>query len=356
MPKFINTTRMAMKKPSGDYDFFDAIRGNDGIDGPVGPKGDTGAVGPQGIQGPAGETGPQGPKGDPFVYSDFTAEQLAALKGPKGDNGATGPQGPKGDPFRYSDFTQAQLEALKGPKGDTGPQGPKGATGAKGDTGSQGIQGPTGPQGDRGVDGVSVTHSWTGTTLNVTSASGTSSMDLKGAKGDKGDKGDDGIGNVNDVIIDSRSVINSTNHNAYIPKASSSAFGVVKSDFAAGQNLIDISDGILRLKVAQPTDVSAGIDNTSVITPATASYIPKGVVYASTLTLNFTDGSCQLNVSGFTFDSNDTPDIYPISNTSDYLEQYNKINWVSVLGGTMIEFGAESDITSPIDVRLRVVR
>ena len=45
-----------------------------------------------------------GLKGDPFTYSDFTPEQLEALK-------------VKGDPFTYSDFTPEQLEALK-VKGD----------------------------------------------------------------------------------------------------------------------------------------------------------------------------------------------------------------------------------------------
>ena len=35
-----------------------------------------------------------------------------------------------------------------------------------------------------GSDGISATHSWSGTTLTVTSASGTSSADLKGDKGD----------------------------------------------------------------------------------------------------------------------------------------------------------------------------
>ena len=38
----------------------------------------------KGLQGPQGEPGP---KGDPFTYADFTAEQLANLKGPKGDKG-----------------------------------------------------------------------------------------------------------------------------------------------------------------------------------------------------------------------------------------------------------------------------
>ena len=161
-----------------------------------GPKGDTGAIGPQG---PQGETGPQGPqgekgdKGDAFTYSDFTAEQLTALKGEKGDTGAqgpkgdTGPQGPKGDTgdtglqgpqgekgnkgdaFTYADFTAEQLAALKGKKGDTGAtglqgpqgeQGPKGDTGdvgpqgPKGDTGAQGDTGPQGPKGDTGAAGA----------------------------------------------------------------------------------------------------------------------------------------------------------------------------------------------------------
>ena len=40
-----------------------------------------------------------------------------------------------------------------------------------------------------GQDGVSATHSWNGTVLTVTSASGTSSADLKGDKGDTGDPG-----------------------------------------------------------------------------------------------------------------------------------------------------------------------
>ena len=58
--------------------------------------------------------GPPGPKGEPFKYSDFTQDQLNALKGPKGD---------KGEPFRYSDFTPEQLLSLRGPKGDPGSGG-----------------------------------------------------------------------------------------------------------------------------------------------------------------------------------------------------------------------------------------
>lgn len=74
-----------------------------------------------GAQGVQGEQGKQGLKGDPFLYEDFTPEQLEALKGPKGE------------PFKYSDFTPEQLNALKGPKGDTGENGAQGVPGPQGD-------------------------------------------------------------------------------------------------------------------------------------------------------------------------------------------------------------------------------
>ncbi len=56
--------------------------------------------------------------------------------------------------------------------------------------GADGQPGQSGSPGSNGSDGVSATHSWNGTVLTITSASGTSSADLKGTKGDKGDKGD----------------------------------------------------------------------------------------------------------------------------------------------------------------------
>ena len=43
-----------------------------------------------------------------------------------------------------------------------------------------------------GKDGVSCTHSWDGTTLTITSASGTSSTDLKGERGEQGLQGEKG--------------------------------------------------------------------------------------------------------------------------------------------------------------------
>ena len=137
-------------------------QGPRGPQGPVGPKGEQGPIGLKGDKGdmgpmgPRGFQGPQGDKGDPFVYEDFTAEQLEGLRGPqgiqgeqgvKGDKGDVGPIGPqglkgdKGDPFKYEDFTSEQLEQLRGPQGIQGPAGPKG------DQGPQGVQGPKGADG-----------------------------------------------------------------------------------------------------------------------------------------------------------------------------------------------------------------
>ena len=131
-------------------DGIDGEQGIQGIQGPPGPpgapgkdganglKGEPGTPGQRGADGERGPQGPPGPKGEPFKYSDFTQDQLNALKGPKGDKGEPfkysdftqdqlnalkGPKGDKGEPFKYSDFTAEQLLALKGPKGDPGTGG-----------------------------------------------------------------------------------------------------------------------------------------------------------------------------------------------------------------------------------------
>lgn len=124
--------------------------GDQGLRGEQGPKGDTGSMGPQGPKGDTGFTGPagpQGPTGDP------------GPTGQRGPQGETGPQGPKGDPFRYSDFTEGQLEALRGPKGDQGGSGPQGPQGPQGEpfrysdfTAAQ-LEALRGPQGEKGETG-----------------------------------------------------------------------------------------------------------------------------------------------------------------------------------------------------------
>ena len=79
-------------------------KGDKGIQGPPGPPGK------DGINGAKGEQGLQGPPGPP------------GRDGTKGEQGIPGPPGPKGEPFKYSDFTAEQLALLKGPKGDNGTQ------------------------------------------------------------------------------------------------------------------------------------------------------------------------------------------------------------------------------------------
>lgn len=76
-------------------------------------------------------------------YSGTLEEWLRSLKGEKGDPGTVA----------FEELTEEQVEMLRGKPG---------------------------------TNGVSVTHTWQGTVLTVTSAAGTSSADLQGPKGDRG--------------------------------------------------------------------------------------------------------------------------------------------------------------------------
>lgn len=67
-----------------------------------------------------------------------------------------------------------------------------GADGQDGYTPQKGVDYFDGVDGQNGTDGVSCTHEWNGTVLTITSASGTTSADLKGEKGDTGEKGEPG--------------------------------------------------------------------------------------------------------------------------------------------------------------------
>lgn len=125
-------------------------KGDTGATGPKGDTGATGAQGPKGETGATGATGPQGPKGETGARGPQGEQGIQGETGPAGPQGA---KGDKGDAFTYSDFTAAQLAALKGDKGDTGPQGEKGDTGATGPTGPEGPRGPKGEQGPQGQIG-----------------------------------------------------------------------------------------------------------------------------------------------------------------------------------------------------------
>ena len=184
-------------------------KGDRGEQGPQGPKGDTGETGPKGDKGDPGIQGPPGPQGDKgadgaIIFDDLTPEQIELLRGPEGPQGPQGPQGVQGP---KGDRGATGLTGPQGPKGATGPKGERGEQGEKGDKGDRGPIGETGPQGPRGLtgeigpqgdkgeagrDGVSVTHAFKGTVLTISSASGTTSVDLKGDKGDQGPQGPQG--------------------------------------------------------------------------------------------------------------------------------------------------------------------
>lgn len=67
-----------------------------------------------------------GDNGNWYIGSTDTGKPSRGEKGDKGDPGA------KGDAFTYSDFTEEQLAALKGAKGDKGDPGKDGKTPVKG--------------------------------------------------------------------------------------------------------------------------------------------------------------------------------------------------------------------------------
>lgn len=119
---------------------------------PQGSKGDTGPAGASGAKGdpgPKGDPGEKGDKGDTGATGAAGAKGETGATGPAGANGRDGAPGPKGDPgekgapFTYADFTAAQLAALKGEKGDKGDKGDTGATGPQGEPGPAGKDGIT---------------------------------------------------------------------------------------------------------------------------------------------------------------------------------------------------------------------
>ena len=236
-----------------------------------GEKGDTGEQGLKGDKGDKGDPGAQGPKGDAgssfkilgyyatvnALTSSVTSPNVGDAYGVGTSNpydiyiydavngwvnngplqGAKGEKGDKGDAFTYSDFTTEQLAGLKGEKGD------------KGEAGEQG------PAGADGKDGVSATHSWNGTTLTITSASGTSSVNLKGEKGDTGEQGPAGA--------DGRTPVKGTDYFTESDKQeiAGAASELVKDDIVTLQNHVSSKNNPHSVTKSQ---VGLGnVDNTS---------------------------------------------------------------------------------------------
>lgn len=113
------------------------------------------------------------------------------------ENGSKGSKGDKGNPFIYEDFTEEQLAELKGEKGDNA-EITKVTASVNNTVGTPSVNVEMGGtptkrtfnfdfknlKGNKGDNGIPATHRWDGTTLTVTSASGTSSANLKGDKGE----------------------------------------------------------------------------------------------------------------------------------------------------------------------------
>lgn len=126
-----------------------------------------------------------------IFYSDDTTSTFAVYNGANGKDGSggsggggTGADGEDGATFTPYVDANGNL-SWTNDKGLANPD----TVNIRGPKGDDGSAGKDGQNGSPGKDGVSVTHNWSGTTLTVTSASGTSSVDLKGNKGDTGASG-----------------------------------------------------------------------------------------------------------------------------------------------------------------------
>lgn len=167
------------------------------------------------VTGQKGDPGPKGDKGDPFTYSDFTPDQLAALKGPKGepgpkgDTGLQGPVGPKGLDGAKGEPGPKGDQGIQGVAGQQGPVGPKGDRGEKGEQGQQGIQGIQGPIGPQGPKGEP---------LRFSDLTPDQIAQLKGPKGDPGPQGPAGVGGSGGGSVDLSQYAKKSDLNAYLSR------------------------------------------------------------------------------------------------------------------------------------------
>lgn len=181
-------------------DGYTPIKGVDYFDGEDGYTPVKGKDYFDGVDGKPGSDGQPGKDGyTPIKGVDY----FDGLPGKDGDPGKDGKDGKDGyTPIKGVDYFDGK-DGVDGQDGYTPQKGIDYFDGVNGKDGKDGKDGYTpqknvdyfdGKDGSDGADGVSVTHSWNGTTLTITSASGTSSANLKGDKGDKGEsiKGDPG--------------------------------------------------------------------------------------------------------------------------------------------------------------------
>lgn len=190
---------------------------------------------PKGVKGDKGDTGSKGDKGNPFVYEDFTPEQLAGLKGEKGDKGDKGDQGIQGE---------------------QGIQGVQGERGEKGEQGIQGIKGDTGAKGDKG-DAFTYSDF---TPEQLASLKGEKGDDYVLTEQDKEEIAELVDTPVDDVQINGSSIVE--NGVANVPIADGNTAGVVKINPYFG---IGIFNGQLVLNAAQISDIKNANTSTKAV-------------------------------------------------------------------------------------------
>lgn len=211
------------------------------LDGATGPRGEKGERGEPfeysdfteeqlaGLIGPQGPRGEKGDRGEPFTYSDFTEEQLEALTGPMGPTGPQGEKGNQGDPFEYEDFTDAQLKKLTGPRGPTGPQGVRG------------LQGERGLPGKDGYSPVKGTDYWT-------------------------------AADQEQIVDETKSAIGLSEYVTKDYNATYGRLGLIKTSQSKG---LGLSDGLLYVVRAVPTQIASKQDEWCPITPKDLDYAVK---------------------------------------------------------------------------------
>lgn len=163
----------------------DAIEAIELTPGPQGEKGADGKDGTNGKDGVSVTRAEIDTTGSLVLYfSNNTSVNLGRVVGEDGTNGTNGANGSDGNGIsntKINNNGELVITYTSGQEVNVGK--------VVGDAGKDGYSPTKGKDYFDGTDGVSTTHQWNGTTLTVTSASGTSSADLKGDKGDKGEPG-----------------------------------------------------------------------------------------------------------------------------------------------------------------------
>lgn len=186
------------------------------------------------------------------VQNNVAGAYLGSIKGKKGDTGATGfsPSANVVETSTGAVITVVDNEGVTTAVVKNGKDGKDGYTPQKN---VDYFDGKDGRDGKDGSNGVSATHSWNGTTLTVTSASGTSSANLKGDPG----------GNGTSVTVKS----------------------VSESSADSGSNVVTFSDG-KTVTIKNGSKGSNGINGTSV----TVSNVSESTADGGNNVVTFSDG------------------------------------------------------------------